>query len=123
MSASSKVILAIVGLLVGTLIVYYGFLLPDPTAGAGIGVNGEAQQNGIPVDQGPDAPGTLEAPVVIEPEASTDPPFDEFTSRPQGMLSSALQRAEEESTSSDLTPPTETLAVLPRENSPVWVPR
>lgn len=107
MSAGTKVILAIVGLLVGVLIVYYGVMLPTPGSAA---ADGEIAAE----TAGEDAP--VEPPIVIERESPAEPPIEELATRPRGLLSSGLENADAGRTPDD-EPPAETLAVLPRDAS------
>ncbi|MCZ6834452.1 MAG: hypothetical protein O7G85_01630, partial [Planctomycetota bacterium] len=122
MSVGTKVILAIIGLLIIILITYYGYMLPTPTTGKAIPADGSSSQvasasiqdptgNPMSGDQGNSIVMGGGSPAFEDPE--------QFVSRPQGLLSSGLRNAGVSSAPeiNANTPP-----VLPRDTTPMPQP-
>jgi nucleoid-associated protein YgaU len=92
MPTGTKVILAIVGLLVGLLVVYYGFMLPGPDPVAA--ETGEDKPLVIldPASAAAGASAASDNALLVQPE-SLVPMRDESSTVPQGLLSSGLRNA------------------------------
>ena len=83
MHISTRVILAVLGLLVGILVVYYGFMMPAPSAGQAADIAPSSTLSGDESN----------AVASEEDDSQARPslvPIDEGTTRPRGMFSSPL---------------------------------
>ena len=82
MPAPTKVILSVLGLLAGVLVVYYGFIMPVPTAD--LSTNDPSLTAGTGANDGNSTPGTEgQGAAPLEP-------IDDDTTRPRGMFSTPV---------------------------------
>lgn len=107
MPTGTKVVLAVLGLLVGVLVVYYGFMLPDPNLTALDESEGSLQT--VEID-GNEGTGSAARPSDETP--AFNPPDNDDSSLSPGLLSSALNKNRETTGETPSTPP----VALPRDS-------
>ncbi|MCH7602029.1 MAG: LysM peptidoglycan-binding domain-containing protein [Planctomycetes bacterium] len=107
MPTGTKVVLAVLGLLVGVLVVYYGFMLPDP----GLTTIDETEDS-LQFAETAGNEGSGSVVELVEGTPASNPPVNGDPRNSPGMLTASLDTSSETNAGTPSTPP----VVIPRDS-------
>ena len=107
MPTGTKVVLAVLGLLVGVLVVYYGFMLPDPSLTA---IDETEDSLQFAETAGNEGSGSVVE--LVEGTPASNPPVNVDPRNSPGMLTASLDTSSETNAGTPSTPP----VAIPRDS-------